>query len=118
MGNPVVHFEIGGKDAQKMREFYGELFDWELEVHDMMGGYTTAAVGEGGIGGGLVQCSPPMPPNYTAFYVQVDDVQAALDKAGSMGATTLLPPTPIPGIGTMGMFSDPDGNAIGLFKEE
>ena len=31
MGNPVVHFEIGGKNAEKMREFYGGLFDWEFE---------------------------------------------------------------------------------------
>ena len=114
MGNPVVHFEIGGKNAEKMREFYGGLFDWELEVHDIMGGYTTAAVGEGGIGGGIVECGPGMPPNYTAFYVQVDDVQATLDKAAAKGASTLLEPMPIEGVGTVAMLSDPDGNAIGL----
>ena len=118
MGNPVVHFEIGGKDAQKMREFYGELFDWDFEVHDIMGGYTTVAVGEGGIGGGIMGQAPGMPPNYTVFYVGVDDVQAALDKAESLGANTLLAPMPIPGVGTIGMFADADGNAIGLFKGE
>ena len=48
MGNPVVHFEIGGKNAEKMREFYGGLFDWEFEEYDVMGGYTTVAVGDGG----------------------------------------------------------------------
>ncbi len=117
MGNPVVHFEIGGKDIQKMREFYGGLFEWEFEHHDVMGGYTTVAVGDDGIGGGMVQTAEGMPPNYTAFYIHVDDVQATLDKVEASGGSTLLPPTPIPDIGTIGMFADPDGNAIGLYTD-
>ena len=118
MGNPVVHFEIGGRNSQKMREFYGELFDWQFEVHEMMGGYTTVDVGEGGIGGGMMQSAPGMPDNYTVFYVGVDDVQASLDKAESLGGKATLAPLPIPGVGTVGMFEDPDGNPIGLFKGE
>ena len=30
MGNPVVHFEIGGKDVEKLIEFYGEVFAWDI----------------------------------------------------------------------------------------
>jgi hypothetical protein len=48
----------------------------------------------------------------------VDDLQAALDKAAKMGATTLMPPTPIPGIGASALFRDPDGLVVGLFKPE
>jgi uncharacterized protein len=29
MGQPVVHFEIIGKDAKKLRSYYGDLFGWE-----------------------------------------------------------------------------------------
>ncbi len=32
------------------------------------------------------------PHHYTIFYVQVDDVQAYLDKAAALGAKTLVPP--------------------------
>jgi len=29
MGQPVVHFEVIGKDGEKLRGYYAELFDWE-----------------------------------------------------------------------------------------
>ena len=32
MGQPVVHFEIIGKDPAKLREYFGELFGWEFGV--------------------------------------------------------------------------------------
>jgi predicted enzyme related to lactoylglutathione lyase len=47
--------------------------------------------------------------------VQVDDVQAFLDKANSLGGRTLVPPVNIT-TGTFAWFSDPEGNRIGLFK--
>ena len=28
MGNPVVHFEIGGPDGPVLRQFYSDLFGW------------------------------------------------------------------------------------------
>ncbi len=30
MGNSVVHFEIMGKDADGLRRFYREAFDWQI----------------------------------------------------------------------------------------
>ena len=30
MGQPVVHFEIIGKDPAKLRGYFGELFGWEF----------------------------------------------------------------------------------------
>jgi hypothetical protein len=33
MANPVVHFEIIGKDAPKLREYYRALFDWEADTN-------------------------------------------------------------------------------------
>src|SRR4051794_41896221 len=34
MGQPVVHFEIIGRDPARLREFYGALFAWEFDVGD------------------------------------------------------------------------------------
>jgi len=28
MSNPVVHFEVVGKDGSKLQKFYGDLFGW------------------------------------------------------------------------------------------
>lgn len=36
MGQPVVHFEIVGKDAQKLHGYYSELFGWEIDAGNPM----------------------------------------------------------------------------------
>ena len=51
------------------------------------------------------------------FYAQVDDLQAYLDKAEQLGGMTVMPPTEIPNVVTLAMFSDPEGNIIGMVKE-
>jgi len=45
----------------------------------------------------------------------VDDVEGYLDKAGTLGAKTLVLPVDVP-TGTFAWFNDPDGNTIGLWK--
>jgi predicted enzyme related to lactoylglutathione lyase len=32
MGQPVVHFEIIGKDPAKLRSYFGQLFGWEFDL--------------------------------------------------------------------------------------
>ena len=116
MANPVVHWEIGGRDGGKLRDFYSQLFDWNVDVQEAMGDYGLVEAAEGGIGGGIMQTTDPMPESYLTFYIQVDDLQAYLDKVGSLGGSTVLPPTDIPNIGAFAMFSDPAGNTLGIFK--
>ena len=48
------------------------------------------------------------------IYVQVDDLQAFLDKAESLGGKTIMPPTVIPDTVTLAMFTDPEGNIMGM----
>jgi predicted enzyme related to lactoylglutathione lyase len=114
MPHPVVHWEIGAKDAAKQRAFYAQLFDWTTTVQPMMN-YTTVDTGGGGINGGIMQSPANMP--YVTFYVDVEDVQQYLDKAVGLGAKVAVPPTPIPGVGTFAFFLDLEGNVIGLFKK-
>ena len=51
-------------------------------------------------------------------YVEVNDLQAYLDKAEKLGGKTIMPPTEIPDQVTLAMFTDPEGNVIGLVKSE
>jgi uncharacterized protein len=111
MSNPVVHFEIGCRDQAVTRDFYSKLFDWKLAP---MGPATMIETGSEGIGGHISSLGHE-PHHYTTFYVQVDDLQAALDKAKSLGGATLVPPVEIP-TGSFAWFSDPDGNTVGLWK--
>ena len=36
MGQPVVHFEIIGKDAEKLRRYYSDLFGWKIDADNPM----------------------------------------------------------------------------------
>jgi uncharacterized protein len=114
MPHPIVHWEIAAKDAKKVREFYAALFDWPIDTSNPE--YAMVAAQGDGIGGGIMQAPPEAPP-YVTIYVSVDDLAATLAKAQSLGANTVVPPTPIPGMGAFAMFADPEGHMIGIFKE-
>lgn len=111
MPNPVVHFEIGVRDTAKAIAFYGGLFDWE--IHDQ-GPAKMVMAGPKGIGGHFSSLGHE-PHNFTHFYVQVDDVQAYLDKAATLGGKMIVPPVTIPD-GVFAWMSDPEGNIVGLWK--
>jgi predicted enzyme related to lactoylglutathione lyase len=111
MPHPVVHFEIGCEDPARTRDFYQSLFDWKIEA---MGQAAMIAAEAGGITG-HINALGHEPHHYTIFYVGVDDVAAALQKASSLGAKTLVPPTDIP-TGTFAWMQDPAGNTVGLWK--
>ena len=112
MGQPVVHFEIGCRDIAKTTDFFARLFDWQIQA---MGPAAMINTGAGSGIQGHITALGHEPHNYTTFYVQVDDVQAYLDKAAALGGKTLVPPVAIP-TGTFAWFSDPEGNTIALWK--
>jgi predicted enzyme related to lactoylglutathione lyase len=111
MANPVVHFEIGCRDAAKTQKFYEDLFDWKIQA---MGPAAMIAPEPGGIAGHITALGHE-PHHYTTFYVEVEDVAAHLKKVGVLGGKTLVPPVEIP-TGTFAWFQDPEGNTIGLWK--
>jgi predicted enzyme related to lactoylglutathione lyase len=108
MPNPVVHFEIGGRDSARTQQLYRDLFDWTITPAGPAAFITGA-----GISGHITELGHE-PFNYTIFYVQVDDVAAHIAKAESLGCKKLVGPIPIP-TGTFAWIADPDGNTIGLF---
>lgn len=118
MGQPVVHFEISGKDAEKLHSYYSDLFGWEIDASNPMkygivqrDGNTTA---EGvGIGGGIAG-SPEGYEGHVTFYVEVPDVEAALAKAESLGGTRIMGPDNVMDQLTIGLFNDPEGHIIGV----
>jgi predicted enzyme related to lactoylglutathione lyase len=122
MGQPVVHFEVVGKDGEKLRSYYSDLFGWEFS--DMMGPMNYAVLPrEGntnadgvGIGGG-VGTGPEGYEGHVTFYVEVPDVEAALAKAESLGGTRMMGPDKIPDANIeIALFTDPEGHVVGLVK--
>ena len=125
MGQPVVHFEILGKDADKTQSYYSELFGWDVEPlpFDNPTQYGTVARegntnAEGaGIGGGIGG-APNGYDGHVTFYVEVPDVEEALTKAESLGGKRTMGPDQVPGGPVIGLFEDPDGNTVGVVKAE
>jgi hypothetical protein len=113
MPNPVTWFEIIGKDADKLRDFYGKAFDWEIQVAPEMN-YGMVSNGGEGIDGGIAQAQDGN--TQVTFYIEVDDPQAYLDKIESKGGKTIVPVTEIPGMVIFAQFADPEGNVVGMTK--
>jgi uncharacterized protein len=115
MGQPVVHFEVVGKDADGLRKYYGELFGWQFG--EPMGPTSYATVQDpNGIGGGVGD-GPEGYPGHVTFYVQVPDVEAALAQAESLGGKPTMGPYEVPGAGiVIGLFEDPEGHVIGVMS--
>lgn len=120
MGYPVVHFEITGKDGAKLRDYFSELFGWEIDADNPMGygivareGNTTA---DGvGIGGGIAT-GPEGYPGHVTFYVEVPDVEATLAHAESLGGTRMMGPDEVMEGLVIGLFTDPEGHVVGLMQ--
>ena len=113
-GRPVVHFEIGCRDRARSGDFYSKLFGWQITTVGPAANIDTG--NPQGIAGHITSLGHE-PEHYTMFYVDVDNVQAALDQAVALGGKKVVGPVEIP-TGIFAWFSDPDGNTIGLLKKK
>jgi predicted enzyme related to lactoylglutathione lyase len=110
MENPVVRFEVGAAEHGLLVEFYGKLFGWGMEA--IADSYTLVDTRAGrGLSGGVGRSSTGDP--WATFYVEVDDLQATLDRAEALGGRTVVPVLELPGM-AFAMFDDPDGLLVGL----
>jgi predicted enzyme related to lactoylglutathione lyase len=109
--NPVTWFEILGKDGGTLQKFYGGLFGWNVDAANPMN-YGMVQGKDGGIGGGISASQDGS--SMVTVYIAVDRLQAALDKAKSLGGEIVMPPMDVPGGPKIAQFKDPCGNVIGL----
>lgn len=115
MANHVTHFEIlVASSPDAAFKFYADVFGWTIDADNPMH-YGLVDTG-GGIGGGIGQSMDGK--LHVTFYVEVDDPQAMLDKIGTLGGKTIMPPMDVPGGQVrIALFEDPAGNHIGLVKQ-
>ena len=117
MANPFVHVELNTTDVEKAKNFYSQMFDWEME--DMKMGpsdtYTVIKVGEG-TGGGLLKNPMPGIPSFWLAYVLVDDIHAATEKARKLGAKIVKDSVEVPNMGWLTIIGDPTGAALGFWQ--
>lgn len=116
MSHPVVWFEVMGSKGKELQSFYKGLFDWKIDADNPMSyGMVEATKGQG-IPGGVGQLGDQPWPKVT-FYVSTTDIVASLEKATKLGGKVIMPRTELQPGTVLGLFSDPEGNAIGLVEE-
>jgi len=120
MGQPVVHFEIIGRDGEALKRYYAQLFGWEIDSNNPMNYGVIQREGNtnadgAGIGGGIMGAPEDMVPQpYVTVYVEVPDVEAALAQAEELGGARQMGPEEVmPGL-TIGLFTDPEGHLVGV----
>ena len=122
MTGRVVHFEIPFDDQERAHRFYAEAFGWTLnslpEMH-----YVLATTGPsdqgppsepGFINGGLMERAQPV--GGPVLVVDVDDIEAALEKVESLGGTTVSAKQAVGEMGFAAYFQDCEGNLMGLWQ--
>lgn len=124
--SPVIWFEIGVADLQQAEAFYAALLGWTFrpfEEYDPVN-YHIVATPDGTLGGALVriQASPiegTADGSGTVVYAAVDDLDAAVHKARSLGGGVVHAPRVIGSAdGWFAIVTDPDGNRVGLWSEK
>jgi predicted enzyme related to lactoylglutathione lyase len=120
MGQPVVHFEITGKDGPKLQGYYSELFGWQIDANNPMSYGIVARednLNPDGIGiGGGISGGPEGYDGHVTVYVEVPDVEATLAQAERLGGTRVMGPEQVMEDLEIGLFSDPEGHVIGVMR--
>ena len=117
MSNPVSHFEIGGKDIDKLIDFYSTVFDWEITplVDEL---YIADPQSRNGIEGHLFEIDQSEDfDNLVLIYIMVNDIFGILNTVEQLGGEILIQPQEIPGNAShYALFNDRSGNSIGLLQ--
>lgn len=113
-----VHFEIPVDDPEKNIAFFESVFGWKFNKWGGPMEYWVVSTGDSqpGIDGGLMRRMNPGQPIVNTIEVpSVDDYIAKITNAGGQ---IVLPKMPIPGVGYLAYFKDPDGNIHGIMHED
>ncbi|HBY63635.1 MAG TPA: hypothetical protein DEH78_27735 [Solibacterales bacterium] len=112
-----MHFQILSKDPDGTARFCQDLFGWQVDAGNPMGYRRIHTGSDEGIQGGIW----PAPPQASAFvqlFIAADDARAMADRAVSLGAKLLIPPTKLPEGGELAVLLDPQGLPFALWQRE
>ena len=110
----VVHWEVQARDLERQQQFFSNLFGWNIDTNNPMSYGMVAGAGKDTIGGGIGPAHDQ--GSRVTVYVQVPDINATLERATTLGASTVMPRSEY-GPVIMALFRDLEGNVIGLVED-
>lgn len=116
MDNPVVHFEIAGRDGKRLEEFYSKLFGWKIERKEAGGSpYGLIQTDRDDLTGGI-RHEPEGDPE-VVLYIRVPVLTDAVEAARRLGGEVRIPPMTAGGL-TFALIRDPEGNRVGMIQKK
>jgi predicted enzyme related to lactoylglutathione lyase len=110
--------ELHTRDVEGAKKFYQTVFNWEGVTHDMGGmAYTELKLDEKSIAGMMAMGDeyPPEVPAHWLVYIDVEDTDATVAKATSLGGAVVSPPMDSPA-GPFAVLRDPAGAVFAVIK--
>lgn len=120
--NPIGWFEIPVTDMGRAKDFYSKAFELEfemLEIDVCQMAMFPFDHEQPGCSGALVKGEPYQPvEGGIMVYFQCAEVSARLDKIKAAGGTVLREKMSIGEHGFIGLFTDSEGNRLGLHSRQ
>jgi hypothetical protein len=123
MNGRVVHFEVPFDDADRARQFYADVFGWQISPMPEMQ-YNIVSTGPvsdqgmpsepGYIGGGMAQRQAPL--SAPVITIEVDDIDASVNAIEKNGGAALGEKMAVGEMGFAAYFTDSEGNLMGLWQ--
>ncbi len=113
--NAVVHIEWQSTDFEKVKKFYGGLFEWEFTP---WGKDYLLFKPKNGVAGGFQKTDKVVSGESPTVYVEVQHINPYLEKAKTLGGKVIMERTVVPNAVTMAVVADLDGNMVGLVEED
>jgi len=110
MTKPIAHWQLLSADPERTAGFYSALFGWRVSDANGLG---YREVGGAGIDGGIWPV-PQGAPEGVQLYVQVEDIDDALEKTVALGGSVVMPKQVLPDGDAMALALDPLGRSFGL----
>jgi predicted enzyme related to lactoylglutathione lyase len=114
-GTPIWN-ELITPDIPTATAFYAEVLGMGSEASALMEGYTTIsnAAGET-IGGAMHPMMEGIPPHWNVYF-NVVDADATAAKVEELGGKVVAPCFDVPGVGRLGILSDPQGGMFSIMQ--
>jgi predicted enzyme related to lactoylglutathione lyase len=113
----VVHWEFGSDNPTGTSEFYRKVFDWNNRTIPDQDYHLDETGVTGGINGGIMKPKRGPWPGKLAVYIDVDDLDRYSWKIRENGGRIIVDQVEAPGVGQLSLFEDPDGRALGMWKQ-
>jgi predicted enzyme related to lactoylglutathione lyase len=110
--------ELLADDHETVFRFYAALFGWEkrADYDTAMGKYLLFTAGGKDVGGMFTKPKAMPAPPHWLYYVEVPDLDGAIEKAKSKGAKLLNGPMEVPGGARIAQLDDPQGAGFALHQ--